>query len=97
MPCEIKETKNRIIFSGELTLMEIEPVTQFLKEKMDLFYEWESISILLENLEKIDSAGIQLLLSLKKTYGDKLRFSNVPLYLKTLFSRHGFKFAKINS
>jgi|YNPMSStandDraft_2_1061718.scaffolds.fasta_scaffold02655_5 ABC-type transporter Mla MlaB component len=72
---EIIKEKKTIKFSGDIKVNKIEQVyNQIIKEIEDI-KSWEKIKLDISSLEEADSAFYQLILSLLRSFKDKIRIS----------------------
>lgn len=96
MSMVIDQDLKRIVFIGEISVLEAQEITSYLKENLELLRSWKKIRIDLQEAESLDSAILQILVSLYRTFPDKTVFSVIPDALKNFFQLHKLKFSSKN-
>jgi len=90
----IDNQNRKISLRDSLLVFEIDKTADVLKKHSQQLNLWGLIKVDLSELQEIDSSGIQLLVSLNKTFLHKIIFLNPQEKLKTKLSWHGLKFQK---
>ena len=83
----------RLIFMGEISVMEAEEIAGYLKDQLETLKTWNRIKIDIQELESLDSSILQILLSVYRTFPDKTVFSAPHPKAEGVFKTHGLKFA----
>ncbi len=94
MAMQIDEKSCKIIFKGEISILDAEEISYILKNKVEELSLWKKIKIDLRQLSSIDSAILQIILSLYQTFPKKTVFSSLHPQLKPMFEKHNLKLSK---
>lgn len=87
----IDEKSCKIIFKGEMSILDAEEISYILKNKIEELTLWKKIKIDLQELTLIDSAILQIIISIYQTFPKKTFFSSLNPQLKPIFEKHNLK------
>jgi anti-anti-sigma regulatory factor len=91
MGLTLDKKNQKLVFSGEFSVVNIKPVTEMLKNNIDTLQQWERISIELGEVEKADTAFLQVIFSLRKTFPRKFRIVSFSAEMEEKFRLCGFR------